>query len=119
MSYPELHPASWPFSLPAAITRVEIDQIAADVDRLAAAAQYGWGHTIDFGPFQKEGLLRDHYLKIAGAFDEWAWWPARLEGMRVADVGCFTGGLSVLIAHRGAEAVSAVYAISVHLAQWA
>jgi SAM-dependent methyltransferase len=97
----------------------EIDQIAADVDRLTAAAQYGWGHTIDFGPFQKEGLLHDDYLKIAGGLDEWGWWPARLDGMRVGDVGCFTGGLSLLMAHRGAEVIYAVDEIPEHLAQCA
>ncbi len=97
----------------------EIDQIAAEVDRLAASAQYGWGHTIDFGPFQKEGLLGDSYLKIAGGLDEWGWWPVGLDGMRVADVGCFTGGLSLLMAHRGAEVVYAVDEIPEHLAQCA
>jgi SAM-dependent methyltransferase len=117
MSYPELHLASWPLSLPSAMTPVEIDQIAADVDRLAASSQYGWGHTIDFGPFQKEGLLGDSYLKIAGGLDDWEWWPVRLDGMRVADVGCFTGGLSLLMAHRGAEVVYAVDEIPEHLAQ--
>jgi len=119
MSYPELHPASWPFSLPAAMTPVEINQIAADIDRLAESSPYGWGHTIDFGPFQKEGLLGDAYLEIAGGFDEWEWWPACLDGMRVADVGCFTGGLSLLMAHRGAEVVYAVDEIPEHLAQCA
>lgn len=98
---------------------VEIEQIAADVDRLAASAQYGWGHTIDFGPFRKEGLLGNSYLKIAGGLDEWGWWPVCLDGMRVADVGCFTGGLSLLMAHRGAEVVYAVDEIPEHLAQCA
>src|SRR5260370_42615305 len=107
MSYPELHPASWPFSLPAAITRVEIDQIAADVDRLAASAQYGWGHTIDLGPFQQEGLLGDRYLQIGGGLDEWGSWSVGLDGLRVAVVGCFTGGLSLPMARLGAEVGSA------------
>jgi SAM-dependent methyltransferase len=117
LSYPTLRPAAWTLSLPSTIAAEEVEQIRTDVDRLAYAAQYGWGHTIDFGPLQYEGLLRDNYLKIAGAFDEWNWWPARLDGMRVADVGCFTGGLSLLMAHRGAEVVYAVDEIPEHLAQ--
>lgn len=117
--YPILSTAGWPLSLSAAATTEEINQIAADVDRLAAAAQYGWGHTIDFGPFKKQGLLSDDYLRIAGGFDDWGWWPARLDGLRVADVGCFTGGLSLLMAHRGAETVYAVDEIPEHLAQCA
>jgi SAM-dependent methyltransferase len=117
MSYPELRPASWPFSLAASTAPAEISQIMAEVDRLADSAQYGWGHTIDFGPFQKEGLLGKSYLKLAGGLDEWGWWPASLDGMRIADVGCFTGGLSLLMAHRGAEVVYAVDEIPEHLAQ--
>jgi SAM-dependent methyltransferase len=119
MAYPILRPAAWPLSLPSTTTSKEVNEIAAEVDRLAANAQYGWGHTIDFGPFRKEGLLDEAYLRIAGAFDEWAWWPPRLDGMRVADVGCFTGGLSLLMAHRGAAVVYAVDEIPQHLAQCA
>jgi len=119
MSYPELHPAAWPFSLSATAKPEEIRQIQAEVDRLAATSPYGWGHTINFGPFQKEGLLGNSYLKIAGGLDQWGWWPPRLDGMRVADVGCFTGGLSLLMAHRGAEVVYAVDEIPEHLAQFA
>lgn len=115
--YPNLRPAQWPFSLPAGIQSGEISRIAKEADRLAANSQYGWGHTIDFGPFRKEGLLGDAYLKIAGALDEWGWWPARLDGLRVADIGCFSGGLSLLLAHRGAEIVYAVDEIPEHLAQ--
>jgi SAM-dependent methyltransferase len=117
MPYPPLHPASWPLSLPARLTTPELEQIVDEADRLATEAQYGWGHTIDFGPFIKEGLLGTNYLKIAGGFDEWGWWPTRLDGLHVADVGCFTGGMSLLMAHRGAAVVHAVDEIPEHLAQ--
>jgi SAM-dependent methyltransferase len=115
-SYPR---ASWPLSLPAGLPPAAIDRIAGDVDRLADAAQYGWGHTIDFGPFSKEGLLGRDYLDIAGVIDHMGWWPSDLRGLRVADVGCFTGGLALLMAHRGAETVYAVDEIPQHLAQCA
>ena len=117
MLYPSYHPAVWPFSLPANLPTQASHQIEAEVERLAAAAQYGWGHTIDFGPFRKEGLLGDSYLQIAGVLDAWGWWKARLDGLCVADVGCFTGGLSLLMAHRGASVVYAVDEIPEHLAQ--
>jgi SAM-dependent methyltransferase len=119
MSYPQFRPTSWPFSLGSEATPEMVKEISTNVDRLSAAAQYGWGHSVDFGPFRKEGLLRDAYLRIAGGLDEWGWWPARLDGLRVADVGCFTGGLSLLLAHRGAEVVFAVDEIPEHLAQCA
>jgi SAM-dependent methyltransferase len=64
-------------------------------------------------------LLGNDYLAIAGGLDEWEWWPRRLDGMRVADVGCFTGGLSLILADRGAEIVYAVDEIPEHVAQCA
>jgi SAM-dependent methyltransferase len=117
MSYPELPLAPWSLALPLETSAEALSHIADEVDRLGATAQYGWGHTIDFGPFRKEGLLGESYLRIAGALDLWAWWPARLDGLHVADVGCFTGGLSLLMAHRGAAIVYAVDEIPEHLAQ--
>jgi SAM-dependent methyltransferase len=117
MAYPEFPPAPWGYRLPPNLAPESIGEISLSVDEVAASSQYGWGHTIDFGPFRKEGLLRDAYLRIAGILDNWAWWPSRLDGMRVADVGCFTGGLSLVIAARGASVVYAVDEIPEHLAQ--
>jgi SAM-dependent methyltransferase len=84
---------------------------------MASSAQYGWGHAMDFGPFQMAGLLRDDYLRITGLFDAWEWWPKSLSGMTVADIGCFTGGISMLMASRGASRVIAVDEVPAHLAQ--
>jgi SAM-dependent methyltransferase len=117
MSYPEIPLAPWLLALPPQTSPEVIRSIAEEADRLGEAAQYGWGHTIDFGPFRKQGLLGESYLRIAGALDLWGWWPARLDGLHVADVGCFTGGLSILMAHRGAAVVHAVDEIPEHLAQ--
>jgi SAM-dependent methyltransferase len=117
MTYPEFPPAPWGYRLPPNLAPESIEEIKLAVDGVGAASQYGWGHTIDFGHFRKEGLLRDAYLRIAGILDKWAWWPPRLDGMRVADVGCFTGGLSLVIAARGAGVVYAVDEIPEHLAQ--
>jgi SAM-dependent methyltransferase len=103
----------------ASLSAGRVSALEAEVERLAAAAQYGWGHTIDFGPFRKEGLLKDSYLGIAGGFDAMQWWPSNLQGQRVADVGCFTGGISLLMAERGADAVYAVDEIPEHVDQCA
>ena len=117
--YPSGTKATLGLRLPATASPQQIAQMQAEADRLGAAAQYGWGHTIDFGPFRKEGLLKDSYLGIAGMFDEAGWWPARLDGMRVADVGSYTGGMSLLMAERGADVVYAVDEIPEHVAQCA
>ncbi len=119
MAHPIIRPAVWPLALPAGLPPDEIARISGEVDRLGDASQYGWGHDIDFGPFAKQGLLGPSFLQIAGALDDWGWWPKRLDGLRVADVGCFTGGISLMMAHRGATAVYAVDEIPEHLAQCA
>lgn len=117
--YPAVPKAVLPLRLPNRYAAAEIAQLQQTAQQLAARAQYGWGHTIDFGPFRQEGLLLDSYLQIAGFLDAWEWWPASLKGMRVADVGCFTGGLSLLLAARGAEQVYAVDEVPAHVAQCA
>jgi len=110
-------PARWPFSLPASTAPERINAIRRRVDELSDAAQYGWVHTIDFGPFTKEGVMKDDFLKIVGHWDALRWWPASLRGLRVADIGCATGGISLLMAHRGAREVLAVDQIPEHIAQ--
>ncbi|CAN5510776.1 hypothetical protein BH20ACT2_BH20ACT2_07870 [soil metagenome] len=115
--YPDGAKAAWPLALPAGTPDAEVDRLRGRAEQLAADAQYGWGHTIRFGPFDMPGLLGEKYLRIAGVLDEWAWWPSSLTGLQVADVGCFTGGLSVLMAARGAAHVEAVDEVPEHLAQ--
>ena len=108
--------APFPFSLsdtsPDAVRRIR-DR----VDDVTARAQYGWGHTIDFGPFTQPGLLGDKYLQVAGLLDAWGWWPTDLAGRTVADVGAFTGGVSMVLAARGAQVVYAVDEVPEHLEQ--
>jgi SAM-dependent methyltransferase len=115
--YPALRSASWPFALSNELTPIEVSRLSAEVDRLGEAAPYGWGHTVDFGPFRKQGLLGEEHLRIAGGLDQWGWWPERLDGLHVADVGCFTGCLALMMAARGAEVVYAVDEIASHLDQ--
>ena len=117
--YPRAPKAVLPLRLATHYSAAEIAQLHETAQHLAAQAQYGWGHTIDFGPFRMEGLLLDSYLQIAGLLDAWEWWPASLAGQTVADVGCYTGGLSLLVAARGAEKVYAVDEIPQHTAQCA
>jgi len=112
-------PAKWPYQLPDSLSSQEVEEVRRRVDALADAAQYGWGHTIDFGPFTKEGVLKENYLAVAGYYDALEWWPRSMEGLRVADIGSFTGGLSLLVAHRGAAEVVAVDEIPEHIAQCA
>ena len=117
MSYQTIPKAEWPLKLPANTPQEQLDAISEHVEVLASAAQYGWGHTINFGPFEKKGILDEGFLQIAGALDSWAWWPKDLTDQSVADVGCFTGGLSLFLATRNPSIVYAVDELPDHLAQ--
>ena len=110
-------PAKWPYSLPAPYSAEQVEAVRCRVEELADQAQYGWGQSIDFGPFAKEGTVKDKFLDIIGLWDEWHWWPESLRGLRVADIGCLTGGMSLIAAHRGAKEVVAVDEIPEHMAQ--
>lgn len=66
MSYPVLPKCQLKSILPVGLNSVAVEQLKAEIEILSAASQYGWGHTINFGPFEKEGLLKDSYLNIAG-----------------------------------------------------
>lgn len=109
----------WPVAAPGGRTPAAVEALRAEADRLGSAAQYGWGHTIDFGDFRKEGLFGEHFLVMASHFDRWQWWPASLAGLRTADVGCYTGGVAALMGARGAQAVYAVDEIPEHVDQCA
>ncbi len=83
---------------------------------MAARSPFGWGHTIDFGPFEIPGLLGKDYLGVAALLREWGW-VADLTGKRCADVGCFSGGLSLFLAAQGAAEVHAVDEVPEHVEQ--
>ena len=110
-------PARWPLRLPDDVPAEDVAALRAAVSEAAAASDYGWGHTIDFGPFREEGLLSARFLDFVGALDEWGWWPERLDGLTTADIGAFTGGVSAIMAHRGAAKVFAVDEMPGHVRQ--
>lgn len=106
--------ADWPLRVGVGVRKRRLRRRVAAV---ASRSQYGWGHTIDFGTFEAEGFLGKDYLKVVGTLDALGWLPASLRGLVVADVGCFTGGVTALLAHRGAEKVVAVDEVASHLEQ--
>ncbi len=108
--------APWTLTISGTRGETDIDALRADITDVAARSQYGWGHTIDFGPFTMDGVLGAKYRRIVGALDAWGWMPD-LDGARVGDVGCFSGGISALLAARGVAEVIAVDEVPEHLEQ--
>lgn len=69
--------------------------------------RFHWGHDHDFGAFALPGRMGARHLEIPARFiDELDALPADLSGARVLDIGCWTGGMSLLLVAMGAEVVA-------------
>lgn len=116
LRYPPLRETPWPLDA-LTVSEDTSDTLRSAVKVATDASPWGWGHTIDFGSFKAEGFLGTDYLAMIGAIDRLGWWPRSLEGLNVADVGCFSGGVSAILAARRAESVIAIDEIPEHVEQ--
>ncbi len=72
------------------------------------SVQFDWGHNHNFGSFYMQGQMGYRHIDILAAFMSLYGKPERdLTGKSVLDIGCWTGGTSLLLAAMGAN----VYAI--------
>jgi len=72
------------------------------------SVQFEWGHNHDFGTFHLPGRMGDRHIHILATFATiYGIPPLDLRGKTILDIGCWTGGTSLLLAAMGAE----VYAI--------
>jgi 2-polyprenyl-3-methyl-5-hydroxy-6-metoxy-1,4-benzoquinol methylase len=68
------------------------------------SVQFEWGHNHDFGSFSLSGAMRDRHIEVLATFMKEYGVPERsLSGLRVLDIGCWTGGMSLLLTAMGAE----------------
>lgn len=68
------------------------------------SVQFAWGHDHDFGAFTLSGAMRSRHIDILATCMEAYGVPDRdLRGTRILDVGCWTGGTSLLLAAMGAD----------------
>lgn len=61
--------------------------------------EFYWGHDHDFGAFQMKGEMGDRHIEVIQAFMDMG---VEFKG-RVLDVGCWTGGTSLLLAAMGCK----------------
>jgi SAM-dependent methyltransferase len=71
------------------------------------SVQFHWGHDHDFGDFALKGRMADRHVHLLAIFrDRLKALPASLQGKRVLDIGCWTGGTSLLFCALGAQVVA-------------
>lgn len=71
------------------------------------SVQFRWGHDHDFGDFALEGQMQDRHLTLLATFMDWfGALPRCLDGLKVLDIGCWTGGTSLLLCAMGAQVVA-------------
>lgn len=69
--------------------------------------KFHWGHDHDFGDFFVKGKLAERHIILTAALIDWfKVLPARLDGLKVLDIGCWTGGTSLLLSAMGAYVVA-------------
>ncbi len=69
--------------------------------------RFHWGHTHDFGDFKLNGRMGDRHIALLATYiDHFRAIDRSLAGKRVLDIGCWTGGTSLLLCAMGAEVVA-------------
>jgi len=69
--------------------------------------KFHWGHDHDFGEFSLKGRMGDRHIMLLATFiDKFKAIPTSLDGLRVLDIGCWTGGTSLLLSRMGAHVVA-------------
>ena len=89
-------------SLPGTMSPEREGYIDAEKQR-DQSVKFQWGHTHDFGSFQIPGLMRDRHINIMAKFIDGYGLPRDLTGKRVLEIGCWTGGMTLLLAAMGAN----------------
>jgi len=69
--------------------------------------KFHWGHNHDFGDFRLEGRMQNRHIDLlAGFMKRFQLSPSDFAGKKVLDIGCWTGGTSLLLCALGARVLA-------------
>src|SRR3954451_14629090 len=90
------------------MTDYEMEGYSSPSSQRDLSIKFHWGHNHDFGTFYVPGKLQNRHIEIVAALGQ-DWLnvlPPRLDGMKVMDIGCWSGGTSLVLAGLGADVVA-------------
>src|SRR5579862_5564411 len=77
---------------------------APDETQMSFLKSFHWGHDHDFGDFRLSGQMGTrHIWLLSRLFDHFGVPPDQLRGQSVLDVGCWTGGVSLILERLGCD----------------
>jgi len=81
-----------------------MEDLASPQRQRDLTVKFHWGHDHDFGSFRLEGKMGDRHLQHLATFiEQFQALPLDLTGRRILEIGCWTGGASLLMSAMGAE----------------
>lgn len=67
------------------------------------SVKFTWGHNHDFGEFYLSGKMGDRHVEIISKFVDSEELPIELGSNYILDIGCWTGGTSLLLSSMGSR----------------
>lgn len=68
--------------------------------------RFAWGHNHNFGDFRMVGRMGDRHIRMVAAAINHGVLDKDMSGKKVLDVGCWTGGTSLMLKALGADVVA-------------
>ncbi len=85
----------------------EMEGFAGQSYQRDLSIKFHWGHNHDFGDFALKGKMGNRHINLLATFmDQFGVLPRDLTGKRILDIGCWTGGTSLILSALGAEVVA-------------